>query len=53
MERLTLTWTRPDGEEAVKVMFTYATPEEASDTLSELLDLLGVVRGKGGETHER
>jgi len=41
IERLTLIWTRPNGDQAVKVEFTYATPEEGSDTLAELLDLEG------------
>lgn len=44
MEQLLLLWLRPDGEEAVKVVFTYETPEEASEAVAECLDVLEVIR---------
>ena len=41
MEHIDLTWTRPDGKEAVAVTFTYATAQEASDVLERILAFLG------------
>ena len=41
MERVTLLWTRPDGQEAVEVVFTYETPELASEAAVRALEELG------------
>ena len=54
MERVTLVWTRPDGQEAVRVEFTYETPERASDKVADALDVLAPSGGfTGRDLRER
>mgnify|MGYP001576703112 CR=1 FL=1 len=43
-ERVELRWFRPDGEEAVVVVMTYATPDQATEAVDRCLRAFEDVR---------